>query len=171
MIALHHFLILSWLLSAPAVAWSPSFSMRQIFGKRSRAVSSRTQEQTQVETRVSTDTVADQVLGRLYYRSGEEIDELVVRPRLVDDTVALPSSAALSSVVGRSSDIRSTTKEPRPMDLPRHSPPKDVIQGRKLLLDMEMTMGRLTMITAMILFAGEIVTGSSMLDLVQGFQL
>lgn len=56
-----------------------------------------------------------------------------------------------------------TTTKIRPMDLPRRSPPKDVLERQRLLLDVELSVGRVAMVAAVILMGGEMVTGLSMM--------
>ena len=50
---------------------------------------------------------------------------------------------------------------PKPIDLPRHSPPRSVIARTKMMLDMEMIVGRIAMISFFLFLAGEILTGLS----------
>jgi hypothetical protein len=55
-------------------------------------------------------------------------------------------------------------QQPRAMDLPRHSPPKVVLKRQKMMLDAELAVGRMAMVTALVLFINECFTGNSMVE-------
>jgi hypothetical protein len=63
----------------------------------------------------------------------------------------------------------SSPEVPSKWDLPRHSPSTDDAMKEKLLWDVEMTLGRVSMVTAVFLLFGEIFTGQSMADQVTRF--
>jgi hypothetical protein len=50
----------------------------------------------------------------------------------------------------------------RSMDLPKHSPPREVLNGAKLLWDFEIIVGRAAMLASLLFFVGEAVCGWSM---------
>ena len=60
-----------------------------------------------------------------------------------------------------SSSSSSSNKRARTMDLPKHSPPQAEMERTKLMLDMEMFVGRIAMISFLVFVAGEFTTGLS----------
>jgi hypothetical protein len=117
-----------------------------------------------------------EVDSRLYYQNGYDNDDGTT------NTISLSSSTSSSLLINNadtaavaaiaipsaSSAANKQQQRPRTVDLPRHSPPKNVIQRQRLLLDLEMMIGRVAMIAALILMSGEIITGLSMTDQVTG---
>jgi hypothetical protein len=101
--------------------------------------------------------------SRLYYQNGQEdvMDDLLM-PSLFTTTAATTTTTVSADLAAAPSSI--LPPKPRPMDLPRHSPPQEVLQRQKFMLDAEMFVGRLAMVAAMVLFANEIFTGSSLAD-------
>jgi hypothetical protein len=67
---------------------------------------------------------------------------------------------------------RPNRAEPRvlldPRELPRHSPSPETLKEQKVLMDMEMVIGRLFMVAALIFFAGEVSSGLSITDQLTG---
>lgn len=55
-----------------------------------------------------------------------------------------------------------------PRELPKHSPSPETLKEQKLLMDMEIVIGRFFMIAALVFFAGEIASGLSITDQLTG---
>jgi hypothetical protein len=74
--------------------------------------------------------------------------------------------------VSNSVAIAAPKAEPRvllhPRELPFHSPSPETLKEQKLLMDMEMVVGRFFMVAAMLFFAGEISSGLSITDQLTG---
>ena len=99
------------------------------------------------------ETAVTQSDSRLFYKNGVEQQDLVYVPSpVIQPTEYLPQK----------------TEKPKAIDLPRHAPPKKVIEQRLMFLDVEMLFGRISMVAAMLLIAGELATGLSVTDQVNG---
>jgi hypothetical protein len=143
-------LLVGTLLCAPTLAWNP-LKRRQ----------NRPFQATTLET--TTSPKVSSLDSRLYYQNGQEdvMDDLLM-PSLFTTTAATTTTTVSADLAAAPSSI--LPPKPRPMDLPRHSPPQEVLQRQKFMLDAEMFVGRLAMVAAMVLFANEIFTGSSLAD-------
>jgi hypothetical protein len=91
--------------------------------------------------------------SRLNFRKGDENHDLQL---------------VASSVIAKTLPSPQSLENPNPIDLPKHSPPPEVVQKVRFLWDMEMTIGRVAMVAAMFLLAGEVFTGLSVTDQVGG---
>jgi hypothetical protein len=119
-----------------------------------------------------------EVDSRLYYQNGYDNDDGTTNTislssstsssLLINNSDTAAAAVAAIAIPSASSAANKQQQRPRTVDLPRHSPPKKVIQRQKLLLDLEMMVGRIAMIAALILMSGEIITGLSMTDQVSG---
>jgi hypothetical protein len=63
------------------------------------------------------------------------------------------------------------SRAPKPTDLPKHSPPRAVVARTKMMLDMEMVIGRMAMVSFFLFLAGEVLTGLSAPQLVNSMFL
>jgi hypothetical protein len=129
------------------------------------------------EAVIMTPLVFDRTDSQLFYTNGVEFvsEDTMLAPssgqRIFSSstTANTATSSISSSGISNASAISFvnqsllTTATIRPMDLPRRSPPKDVLERQRLLLDIELSVGRVAMIAAMILLGGEIFTGLSMM--------
>ncbi|KAG7360371.1 hypothetical protein IV203_035470 [Nitzschia inconspicua] len=141
-------------LSPPTLAWNPLKRQQNRVGK---ATSSNPPS-------VSTSTVS-LVDSRLFYQNdcpAIDTQDLVPSPLLPSEASSSHPSATTPTTVAV--PFRNQHLEPRPIDLPYRPPSREVLQRRKVMLDVEMMIGRLAMVTALVLFANEIVTGSSLTD-------
>lgn len=145
-------LLVGTLLCAPTLAWNP-LKRRQ----------NRPFQATTLET--TTSPKVSSVDSRLYYQNGQEavMDDHLLMPSLFTTTAATTTTTTVSADLAAAPSSILPPK-PRAMDLPRHSPPQEVLQRQKFMLDAEMLVGRLAMVAAMVLFANEIFTGSSLAD-------
>jgi hypothetical protein len=57
---------------------------------------------------------------------------------------------------------------PNPLELPKHSLPREVVRRKKLVWDMEMMFGRVAMVAFVFMVAGELLTGLSATDQMTG---
>jgi hypothetical protein len=140
----------SILLLKPAVAWSPF--------KRRTAIDSTAEPL----ARNSPMTLSS-FDSRLFFRNGQENDSDSLLPSLL----IFPHVSASSNLPSPTTDVASsvTSKmEPRAMYLPRHSPPKDTVYWQQIVLDIEIIIGRLSLVAALVLLANEVMTGSGLFD-------
>ncbi|KAG7337393.1 hypothetical protein IV203_010097 [Nitzschia inconspicua] len=140
-------------LSPPTLAWNP---LKRQQNRVAKATSSNPPS-------VSSSTVS-LVDSRLFYRNdcpGIDTQDLLPSPLLPAEASSSHPSATTPTTVAV--PFRNHL-EPRFIDLPFRPPSREVLQRRKLMLDVEMMIGRLAMVTALVLFANEIVTGSSLMD-------
>ena len=73
---------------------------------------------------------------------------------------SLPSSSESLPADAIQTPSSSGTDEVKSIDLPKHSPPSNVVERTKLMLDMEITIGRIAMISFLVVFVlGELSTG------------
>ena len=95
----------------------------------------------------------------LYYQNGADLD---AEGLFASTAVIVPEATAVATAI----PLASTTnmEAPRAMDLPKHSPPKEVLQRQKAMLDAEILVGRAAMVAALVLFVNEFFTGNSMMD-------
>ena len=77
-------------------------------------------------------------------------------------TVAILPEA--TAAIPLSSTVAQPQQQPRAMDLPKHSPPRELLQRQKAMLDAELLVGRAAMVAALVLFVNEFFTGDSMLE-------
>jgi hypothetical protein len=82
----------------------------------------------------------------LFYRNGTEDDDLQVV--VISKTVNLQA--------------------PHPLELPKHSLPREVVKRKLLVWDMEMMFGRVAMVAFIFMVAGELLTGLSATDQMTG---
>jgi hypothetical protein len=55
------------------------------------------------------------------------------------------------------------------MNLPTHSPPREVVENKLFLWDFEMTLGRVAMVASVLLLGGKVTTGLSVAGQMNGF--
>jgi hypothetical protein len=142
----------STLLLNPVMAWSPF---------KRRNANSATFDPIATHSPMTVSTLD----SRLFFRNGQEIESESLLSSLFIYTDVSPSSNLPTPTTTTAVPSSVTnTMEPRLMDLPRHSPPKEIAQWQKVWLDVEMIIGRLCMVTALVLMANEVMTGSSLSD-------
>jgi len=90
------------------------------------------------------------------------VDELAYRIGTEAEEWAVASSLAAATVLEE--EERAFRETPARLDLPKHSPPADVVQKTIFLLDTEIYLGRIAMLAAVVLLAGEIFTGTRVSD-------
>jgi hypothetical protein len=90
--------------------------------------------------------------SHLYYRNDKEDQDLP----FVSNAVAITRPRAEPKVF----------LDPR--DLPIHSPSFETLKERKVLMEMEIVIGRFFMVAALIFFTGEISSGLSITDQLTG---
>jgi hypothetical protein len=86
----------------------------------------------------------------LFYQNGNEYAQDLQLPLVIESVVVVKSSTLNVYV--------------NPLELPKHSPSKEVVARAKFLLNSEMALGRIAMIAAVLLLVGEVVTGLSITD-------
>jgi hypothetical protein len=91
--------------------------------------------------------------SRLFYTNGDEDHDLrKIEPSAIAETLHPPKSL----------------QSPKSMDLPRHSPPREVVEKELFLLDFEMIFGRVAMVAFLLFLGGEVATGLSIADQING---
>jgi hypothetical protein len=68
-------------------------------------------------------------------------------------------SSVVSTATTAVAAPRSTSKKPRSIFLPRRSPTPEQLQRQKMLLDVELVIGRFAMVTAILFVVGEVMSG------------
>jgi hypothetical protein len=126
--------LLSTLIFDTVSCWS---SQLPLMGRRTFAPAEKKQTPSKAED------------SRLHFRKGDENHDL---------------QFVASSVIAKTLPPPQSLGNPNLIDLPKHSPPPEVVQKVRLLWDMEMALGRVAMVAAMLLFAGEVFTGLSATD-------
>jgi hypothetical protein len=159
----------------PVLSWNPLqlHRRRQQHRPHQQPTPSSAESKTVVVTSHPSKEFID---SRLFYQNGYTdsdgtVSLVATRPSslLINaDTTAISDQVAAVTVSPLHDDSNKNNVAPRAIDLPRHSPPRQVIQRQQLLLDMEMIVGRVAMVVALILLGGEVFTGLSMTDQVTG---
>jgi hypothetical protein len=126
------------------VAPSASFCVSRLTAGRSADASS--------SSRAKPTLFAVNVGSRMYYRNDKEAQNLP----FVSNSVAISRSRTEPKVL----------LDPR--ELPKHSPSPETLKEQKVLMDMEMLIGRFFMVAALMFFAGEIASGLSITDQLAG---
>ena len=97
--------------------------------------------------------------SQLQYKNGNSDESQTIHNVLSNDAIVSTNIV----VTSKSSDLQSNEKRysgkddfVRRIDLPRHSPPKDVVSQAKMLMDFELIVGRAAMILSLLVFAREI---------------
>jgi hypothetical protein len=103
---------------------------------------------------VEKQTIESHQDSRLFYTNGNEDHDL--------------QYIALSSVTKTLHPTKISLQAPKLMDLPRHSPPREVVEKKLFLLDFEMILGRVAMIASLLFLGGEVATGLSVADQMNG---
>jgi hypothetical protein len=87
---------------------------------------------------------------KLFYTNGNEDHDLqYIFPSSVAKTLHLP---------------KASLQAPNQMNLPIHSPPREVVENMLFLWDFEMIFGRVAMIASLLFCGGEFATGLSVAD-------
>mmetsp|Transcript_2025 Transcript_2025/g.3252 ORF Transcript_2025/g.3252 Transcript_2025/m.3252 type:complete len:159 (+) Transcript_2025:124-600(+) len=152
---IYYMLLISAFLAVPVWSWNPLHRQQ---GKKAafRPFETKSTSSVAIVTK-KTENAKKKKDSRLFYTNGYEDDE---------------AEAVIAYLLTPNTDAAGVTaipaEKPRAMDLPRHSPPKELVQRHTMLLDMEMIVGRIAMVTALLLFGGEILTGLTMTDQVSG---
>ena len=98
--------------------------------------------------------------SQLQYKNGNSDESQTIQHNVLSNDAIVSTNIVVTS---KSSDLQGNKKLysgnddfVRRIDLPRHSPPKDVASQAKMLMDFELIVGRAAMIVSLLVFAGEI---------------
>lgn len=108
--------------------------------------------------------------SKLFYRN-DDTDGLFPPNLIADEATAAAIPITVVPTSSKNVSAMQGKQRPRTIDLPKHSPPKAVVQRQKMMLDLEMVVGRMAMVAGIFLLVNELVTGSSMMEQVSGLLL